>query len=122
MALPLKGLEQFVARAGRPQSEIDEALKKTPYLLSERQAKAILEMRLSRLTGLETEKLATEYGTLSETIARLRAILADVKLLFAVITMELEEIRAKYADKRRPGDPSRTTARSATRTSSKKRT
>ena len=101
MQLPLKGLEKFVARAGRPQAEIDEALKKTPYFLSERQAKAILEMRLSRLTGLETEKLATEYGTLSETIARLRAILADTKLLFDVIVMELEEIRAKYADKRR---------------------
>jgi DNA gyrase subunit A len=101
MRLPLKGLEQFVARAGRPQAEIDEAKKKDPYTLSERQAKAILEMRLSRLTGLEVEKLATEYGTLSDTIARLRAILADAKLLFAIIVMELEEIRAKYADKRR---------------------
>jgi DNA gyrase subunit A len=101
MRLPLKGLELFVARAGRPQAEIDEAKKKDPYTLSERQAKAILEMRLSRLTGLEVEKLATEYGTLSDTIARLRAILADAKLLFAIIVMELEEIRAKYADKRR---------------------
>ena len=101
MRLPLKGLENFVARAGRPQAEIDEAKKKNPYTLSERQAKAILEMRLSRLTGLEVEKLASEYGTLSDTIARLRAILADVKLLFDVIVMELEEIRAKYADKRR---------------------
>jgi DNA gyrase subunit A len=101
MQLPLKGLEAFVARAGRPQAEIDEAKKKNPYTLSERQAKAILEMRLSRLTGLETEKLAAEYGTLSDTIARLRAILADTKLLFDVIVMELEEIRTKYADKRR---------------------
>ena len=101
MALPLHGLEKFVARAGRPQDEIDEAKKREPYTLSERQAKAILEMRLSRLTGLEMEKLATEYGTLSDTIARLRAILADVKLLFDVIVMELEEIRTKYADKRR---------------------
>ena len=101
MKLPLHGLEGFVARAGRPQAEIDEAKKKSPYMLSERQAKAILEMRLSRLTGLEVEKLATEYGTLSDTIVRFRAILADVKLLFNVIVMELEEIRAKYADKRR---------------------
>src|SRR6202044_1579345 len=101
MQLPLKGLEKFVARAGRPQAEIDEALKKTPYFLSERQAKAILEMRLSRLTGLEQEKLATEYGTLTDTIIRLKAILASEKLLFDVIVMELEEIRAKYADKRR---------------------
>jgi DNA gyrase subunit A len=101
MELPLHGLEKFVARAGRPQSEIDEAKKKDPYTLSERQAKAILEMRLSRLTGLEVEKLASEYGELSETIARLRAILADAKLLYNVIVMELEEIRSKYADKRR---------------------
>jgi DNA gyrase subunit A len=101
MALPLKGLEKFVERAGRPQDEIDAALKKTPYTLSERQAKAILEMRLSRLTGLETEKLAAQYGELCETIGRLRAILADEKLLFNVIVMELEEIRTKYADKRR---------------------
>jgi DNA gyrase subunit A len=101
MQLPLKGLEAFVLRAGRPQAEIDEAKKKNPYTLSERQAKAILEMRLSRLTGLEVEKLASEYGTLSETIGRLRAILADVKLLFDVIVMELEEVRSKYADKRR---------------------
>jgi DNA gyrase subunit A len=101
MKLPLHGLEAFVARAGRPQSEIDEAKKKDPYTLSERQAKAILEMRLSRLTGLEQEKLAAQYGTLCDTIARLRAILADPKLLFDVIVMELEEIRSKYADKRR---------------------
>ncbi|HSY20997.1 MAG TPA: DNA topoisomerase (ATP-hydrolyzing), partial [Polyangiaceae bacterium] len=101
MALPLAGLEAFVRRAGRPESEIEEAKRRNPYTLSERQAKAILEMRLSRLTGLETEKLAAEYGTLSDTIARLRAILADTKLLFDVIVMELEEIRAKYADKRR---------------------
>jgi DNA gyrase subunit A len=101
MKLQLHGLEAFVRRAGRPEHEIDEAKKKDPYTLSERQAKAILEMRLSRLTGLEQEKLAAEYGTLCDTIGRLRAILADTKLLFDVIVMELEEIRSKYADKRR---------------------
>ncbi|HLK39769.1 MAG TPA: DNA gyrase subunit A [Polyangiaceae bacterium] len=101
MALPLAGLESFVRRAGRPQVEIDEAAAKRPYTLSERQAKAILEMRLSRLTGLEQEKLAKEYGELCDAIARLRAILASPKLLDDVIVMELEEIRTKYADKRR---------------------
>ena len=65
-------------RAGRPEAEIDEPPKrKGDYFLSERQAKAILEMRLSRLTGLEHEKLAEEYGELCDEIARLRAILAD---------------------------------------------
>jgi DNA gyrase subunit A len=101
MALPLAGLEAFVRRAGRPEQEIEEAKRKNPYTLSERQAKAILEMRLSRLTGLEHEKLAKEYSDLCESIARLRAILASPKLLDDVIVMELEEIKTKYADKRR---------------------
>jgi DNA gyrase subunit A len=101
MALPLSGLEAFVRRAGRPQNEIDEAKQRQPYTLSERQAKAILEMRLSRLTGLEHEKLATEYGELSASIARYRAILASPTLLDDVIVTELEEIKEKYGDKRR---------------------
>jgi DNA gyrase subunit A len=101
MELPLEGLEAFVRRAGRPQAEIDEAKKKKPYHLSERQAKAILEMRLSRLTGLEQEKLAKEYAELCEAIARYRAVLASPKLLDDVIVMELEEIKTKFADKRR---------------------
>jgi len=101
MALPLAGLEAFVRRAGRPEAEIAEAKKREPYLLSERQAKAILEMRLSRLTGLEHEKLAKDYAELSESIARYRAILASSKLLDDVIVAELEEIKAKYGDKRR---------------------
>src|SRR5690606_9925391 len=71
MGLPLRGLEEFVRRAGRPDEEIERAKARGDYHLSERQAKAILEMRLSRLTGLEREKLAGEYGQLSELIARL---------------------------------------------------
>jgi DNA gyrase subunit A len=101
MKLPLAGLEAFVKRAGRPQEEIDAAKAKTPYTLSDRQAKAILEMRLSRLTGLEHEKLAKEYADLCESIARFRAILASPKLLDDVIVMELEEIKTKYPSKRR---------------------
>jgi DNA gyrase subunit A len=101
MALPLAGLEAFVRRAGRPDAEIEATKKRSPYTLSERQAKAILEMRLSRLTGLEQEKLAKEYAELCDAIARYREILASPKLLDDVIVMELEEIRTKYADKRR---------------------
>ncbi|MFO0637645.1 MAG: DNA gyrase subunit A [Polyangiaceae bacterium] len=101
MALPLKGLEAFVRRAGRPEAEIAEAKERGDYFLSERQAKAILDMRLAKLTGLEQEKLAAEYGDLSNEIARLRGILASEKVLFDLIVMELEEIRAKFADKRR---------------------
>ncbi len=101
LKLPLRGLEAFVRRAGRPADEIERATGRTEYFLSERQAKAILEMRLSRLTGLEQEKLAVEYGELSDEIARLRNILAHENVLFDIIVMELEQVREKYADKRR---------------------
>ncbi|MBS2015134.1 MAG: DNA gyrase subunit A [Deltaproteobacteria bacterium] len=101
MKLPLKGLEAFVTRAGRPQEEIDAAKAKGDYFLSERQAKAILEMRLSKLTGLEQEKLAAEYGELCTEIARLRNILAHENVLFDLIVMELEEVKSKHNDKRR---------------------
>jgi DNA gyrase subunit A len=101
MKLPLKGLEKFVTRAGRPESEIATAKAKGDYFLSERQARAILEMRLSKLTGLEQEKLAQEYGELCNEIARLRNILANENVLLDLIVMELEEIKSKYNDKRR---------------------
>jgi DNA gyrase subunit A len=99
--LPLRGLGEFLRRAGRPEPECDEADGRGDYFLSERQAKAILEMRLSRLTGLEREKLAKEYGELAGEIERLRAILADPGLLMNVIVMELEDIKARFGDKRR---------------------
>ncbi|HET9955759.1 MAG TPA: DNA gyrase C-terminal beta-propeller domain-containing protein, partial [Polyangiaceae bacterium] len=101
MALPLKGLEAFVRRAGRPEAEIQAAAERPEYTLSERQARAILEMRLARLTGLEQDKLAAEYGELCEEIARLRAILANEGLLMDVIVRELEEIREKHGEPRR---------------------
>ena len=101
MALPLKGLEAFVRRAGRPEAEIAAAAKVADYRLSERQAKAILDMRLARLTGLEQEKLAQEYGDLSDQISGLRAILAEEHLLMQVIVKELEEVKEKHGEKRR---------------------
>jgi DNA gyrase subunit A len=101
MELPLQGLEEFVRRAGRPEDEITEAKKRSPYRLTERQAKAILEMRLSRLTGLEREKLATEYGELCDLIARLEEILASDQRLREVIVEELEEVKSRYGDGRR---------------------
>jgi DNA gyrase subunit A len=101
MKLPLQGLEDFVRRAGRPEEEIETARARGDYYLSERQAKAILEMRLSRLTGLEREKLAKEYAELCETIARLKAILGSDVLLMKVISEELTEIRERYGDERR---------------------
>ena len=101
MKLPLTGLEEFVKRAGRPEAEIEAAKARGDYYLTERQAKAILEMRLSRLTGLEREKLATEYGNLCDLIGELEAILASKELLDEVIVKELDEIRERYGDARR---------------------
>jgi DNA gyrase subunit A len=58
-------------------------------------------MRLSRLTGLEREKLATEYGALCDLIGELEAILASKELLDEVIVTELDEIRERFGDARR---------------------
>ncbi|RME82263.1 MAG: DNA gyrase subunit A, partial [Zetaproteobacteria bacterium] len=68
---------------------------------SERQAQAILEMRLQRLTGLEREKLEEERAQLEATIARLKKILSDERELLRVIEEELSEIKHRYADPRR---------------------
>ena len=68
---------------------------------SEKQAQAILDMRLGRLTGLEREKLQEEYQELEKTIADLSAILADETLLMNVIKQEISAIRDKFGDDRR---------------------
>ncbi len=69
--------------------------------LSELQAKAILEMRLQRLTGLEREKIQKEYREILQIIEKLKAILASRDLQMSIITQELTEIREKYGDARR---------------------
>jgi len=71
------------------------------FNLSDIQAQAILDMRLQRLTGLERDKIEEEYRELMKKIERLRAILADEKLLLGVIKKEILEIKEKYADERR---------------------
>jgi DNA gyrase subunit A len=70
------------------------------FSLSEIQAKAILDMRLQRLTGLERDKLKEEYAELMKIIAYFRSILADETLQFDIIKTELTEIREKYGDER----------------------
>ncbi|HET9582417.1 MAG TPA: DNA gyrase subunit A [Gemmatimonadota bacterium] len=69
--------------------------------LSERQAQAILDMRLARLTGLERDKLEAEYEELLKTINRLKELLASKRLRMEVIKDELREIAGKYGDARR---------------------
>ena len=69
--------------------------------LSEIQAKAILDMRLQRLTGLERDKVREEYREIQERIAYLKSVLDSEELQRAIIKDELAEIRANYADARR---------------------
>ncbi len=71
------------------------------FEFSDKQAQAILDMRLARLTNLEADKLLAEYQELEKTIANLQAILADEKLLLSVIKDELGAIRDKFGDERR---------------------
>ena len=71
------------------------------FSLTDAQASAIVEMRLRALTGLEREKLETEYAELLKAIAEYKEILADEKKLLTVIKTELSEVAAKYGDDRR---------------------
>lgn len=71
------------------------------FELSELQAKAIVEMRLRQLTGLEQDKLRTEYEELMETIKELKDILASEERRMQIIKDELLEVKEKYGDERR---------------------
>jgi len=86
----------------RPEG-LDPALGLTAkgYFLTETQAQAILDLRLHRLTGLEQEKLRSEYSEILKTIADLLDILANPDRLLRVIREELIAIREQYGDKRR---------------------
>ncbi len=93
--------------------EIVELIKKSPdaptakaklierFTLSDKQAQAILDMRLQRLTGLEREKIQGEYDKLIEQIAYLQSILATPQMVLDIVKSEMLEIKEKYADKRR---------------------
>ena len=87
----------------RASANADEARQKLmdTFELSEIQAKAIVEMRLRQLTGLEQDKLRTEYDELMKTIDDYRDILAKKERRMNIIKEELEEIRSKYGDERR---------------------
>jgi len=71
------------------------------YGLSSRQGKAILDMRLQRLTGLEQEKIRDEHKTVGEAIADFQDILATPERVISIIREESEEIRERYGDERR---------------------
>lgn len=93
--------------------EIVDMIKKSPdaptakaslierFALSEKQAQAILDMRLQRLTGLERDKIVNEYERIVERIAYLKSILATPQMVLDIIKEEMTEIKDKYADDRR---------------------
>ena len=70
----------------------------TTFSLSEKQAQAILDMRLQRLTGLERDKIEEEYQELVKLIAELKAILADNEKILEIIREELTEIKERFSD------------------------
>ena len=86
-------------------SSADSAAAKTAlierFAFSDKQAQAILDMRLARLTGLEREKLMEEYDELEKTIAFLQSLLQDKEKLYGVIKEEMLAIKQKFADPRR---------------------
>lgn len=71
------------------------------FALSDIQARAILDMTLRRLTGLERDKIKEEYAELMKTIEYLKEVLADETLRFKIIKDELMEVKEKYGDERR---------------------
>jgi DNA gyrase subunit A len=100
-----KALDQIDAviatiKASKEAKSAQEALV-AKFGFSERQATAILEMRLQRLTGLEREKILAELAELTKTIDYLRFVLADVAEVYKIIVGELEDIKKRFGDKRR---------------------
>ncbi|WP_369601567.1 DNA gyrase subunit A [Hahella sp. SMD15-11] len=95
-------LERAGADACRPEG-LDPALglRDGKYYLSEAQAQAILDLRLQKLTALESEKILDEYRQILDTIADLLDILRNPDRLMQVIREELEAVRDEYGDERR---------------------
>jgi len=92
-----------VVRIIRDSSNREEAQERlmTKFGFSEIQAKAILDMRLYQLTGLERDKIDAEYAELKKLMEYLEDLLAHTEKIYAVIKEDLEQIRAKYGDIRR---------------------
>lgn len=101
LKIALDNLDEVIAliRASQTPNDASVGLQEK-FGLSEIQAKAILDMRLQRLTGLERDKIETEYQELLITIARLTELVEHKELRMNLIKEETAEIRDKFADKR----------------------
>lgn len=103
LRIALDHIDEIIAliRSSRgPEAELRASLM-DKFGLSEKQAQAILDMRLKRLSGLEREKIEDEYRELIKTIEYLRSLLASPTMINQVIKTELTEIKEKYGDERR---------------------
>jgi len=89
-----------IIRASETDEEAQAELM-SKFKLSERQSQAILDMRLRRLTGLERDKIQSEYDELIALIADLTDILAKPERVAQIIKEELDEVKRKFGDKRR---------------------
>ena len=95
-------LKRAAMEASRPEGlSVDFGLTPNGYKLSDVQAQEILQMRLQRLTGLEQEKIVSEYKEVMDLIADLLNILATPERVTAIIKDELSDIRKQFGDKRR---------------------
>lgn len=83
------------------EADIARAALMSEFDFSEKQAQAILEMRLQRLTGLERQKIMDELAEINKTIAWLKNVLANVSEIYKIIVEELTEIKKNYGDARR---------------------
>ncbi len=102
LLIALSNLDEVVAtiRKSRSVESARNNLMKT-FKLSERQAQAILDLRLQRLTALERQKVEQEHRDLSEKIEYLEGVLADDEKVYGIVKEELLEVRASYANERR---------------------
>jgi DNA gyrase subunit A len=90
---------KVIRESASPDIARDELMAR--FSLSEIQARAILDMRLRTLTGLEVDKLNAEYAELMKTIEHLKNVLSNEPLRYQIIKEELTEVRDKYGDERR---------------------
>ncbi len=102
LKIALDNIDEVIAiiRGSKDANHAREGLMNS-FDLSERQAQAILDMRLQKLTSLEVEKVVAEYKELIQLIAKLKGILESRVQRMAIIKEELENIRAVYGDERR---------------------
>src|ERR671917_216813 len=102
LLVALSNLDEVVAIIRRSRSvETARGNLMKKFKLSERQAQAILDLRLQRLTALERQKVEQEHRDLLEKIEYLESVLADDGKVYGIIKEELQEVRAAYADERR---------------------